>query len=222
LFAESDLLPISALQHFVFCDRQAALIHLERVWAENPLTLEGHHLHDTADTGKGESRRDLRISRGLPLRSLRLGIAGVADVVEWHRLGAGIDPAQGCTLPGIPGRWRPFPVEYKLGKPKRNRCDEVQLCAQALCLGEMTGIHIPEGALFYGRTRHRLPVTFDEALRHATEDASAGLRTMLLSGETPRATFQPKCRRCSLIEICRPDAPAKSVRRYLAAMLRSS
>jgi CRISPR-associated exonuclease Cas4 len=219
MFSESDLLPLSALQHFVFCERQAALIHLERAWSDNALTVEGSHLHDDADSGKGESRKDLRISRGLPLRNLRLGLAGIADVVEWHRLASGCSPGEGVDLPGTPGRWRPFPVEYKRGKPKRDRCDEVQLCGQALCLEEMTGLALTEGALFYGKTKRRLGVALSEELRRMTEVTADRLRAMLASGRTPAARRQPKCNRCSLLEICRPDAQEKSARHYLAGVL---
>jgi CRISPR-associated exonuclease Cas4 len=219
MFSESDLLPLSALQHYVFCDRQAALIHLEQAWVDNALTVEGSHLHDNADSGKAESRKDLRISRGLPLRNLRLGLAGIADVVEWHRLGPGSNPREGIELPGASGRWRPFPVEYKRGKPKRDRCDEVQLCGQALCLEEMTGLTLTEGALFYGKTKRRLGVALTDELRLMTEVSASRLRAMLASGKTPSARRQPKCSRCSLLEICRPDAQEKSARHYLAGVL---
>lgn len=219
MFSDSDLLPLSALQHYVFCERQAALIHLEQAWSDNALTVEGSHLHDNADSGQGESRRDLRISRGLPLRNMRLGLVGIADVVEWHRLEAGADPATGVSLPSVSGRWRPFPVEYKRGKPKRDRYDEVQLCGQALCIEEMTGLTLTEGALFYGKTRRRLGVALSDELRLMTEVTASRLRAMLASGKTPLARRQPKCSRCSLLEICRPDAREKSARHYLAGVL---
>lgn len=218
MFSESDLLPVSGLQHLLFCERQAALIHLEQAWEDNALTVEGSQLHERAHGGEGESRRDLRIARAVPLRSLRLGLAGIADVVEFHRLAAG-SAEGGAKLPQATGTWRPFPVEYKRGKPKRGRYDEVQLCAQALCLEEMLGTEVPHGALFYGKTQKRLDVVFDERLRALTEDAAARFRILISERQTPAACWAPKCRSCSLLEICRPRAPEKSARRYLAAVL---
>jgi CRISPR-associated exonuclease Cas4 len=207
VFSEDDLVPLSALQHLLFCERQAALIHLERVWAENSFTLEGKHLHERVDRGEGESRGDLRIARGLTLRSFRLGLSGKADAVEFHR--------------GPEGVWLPFPVEYKRGRPKKHQADEVQLCAQALCLEEMLGVSIPSGALFYGETRRRLDVAFDFALRLVTEQAAARMHEILNSGVTPLPVREPKCDQCSLLEICMPDAPSSSVQRYLDRALRS-
>ena len=218
-FTEDDLLPLSALQHLLFCERQAALIHVERVWAENPFTIEGKYLHDRVDSGQAESRGDLRIARGLPLRSFRLGLSGKADAVELHRLSAG-EP--GATLPGVPGAWRPFPVEYKRGRPKRHRADEVQLCAQALCLEEMLGTAVPAGALFYGQTRRRLEVAFGAGLRRETEEAAARMHELFDSGVTPPPVREPKCDQCSLLEICMPAAPARSAQRYLDHLLREA
>jgi CRISPR-associated exonuclease Cas4 len=133
VFSEDELLPISALQHLAFCERQWALIHLEGAWAENQLTAEGRVMHDRAHEPGTESRGDIRISRGLRLRSLRLGLSGIADVVEFHRCGRP-DDADGIRLLGVSGSWAPFPVEYKRGRPKSGPFDEIQLCAQALCL----------------------------------------------------------------------------------------
>jgi len=219
VFTEDDLLPLSALQHLLFCERQAALIHLERVWAENPLTVEGRHLHERADGGEGESRGEVRVARGLPLRSCRLGLAGKADVVELHRLAAG-EP--GACLPDVAGAWRPFPVEYKRGRPKRHRADEVQICAQGLCLEEMLGAPVPAGALFYHQTRRRLEVAFDPVLRQLTEEAAARLHRLFDSRLTPPPVREPKCDRCSLLPICMPDAPAHSARRYLDRLTRQA
>lgn len=216
MFPEDDLLPVSALQHLLFCERQCALIHLEQIWVENPLTVEGRHLHEQADSGFRESRGDLRIARGLPLRSLRLGLSGRADVVEFHRLP---DGEPGAALPGVAGSWRPFPVEYKRGKPKSHRADEVQLCAQALCLEEMLGAAVPAGALFYGQTRHRVDISFGPDLRQLTAETAARLHSLIASGITPMPVREPKCDRCSLLEVCMPAAPAGSARRYLDRLL---
>lgn len=224
MYDEDQLLPLSALQHLIFCERQAALIHIERLWADNPLTVEGSHLHERADAGESESRGDVRIARSLPLRCLRLGLSGKADVVELHRIpGTDSDETAASGLPDLPGvrsgLWRPFPVEYKRGKPKLHRADEVQLCAQALCLEEMLGVAVPAGALFYGQTRRRLEVRFDNDLRSTTEDAAERLHRLIASGRTPPPVREPKCDQCSLFDLCLPDAPAHSAQRYLSRFL---
>jgi CRISPR-associated exonuclease Cas4 len=223
LFAEDDFVPLSGLQHLLFCERQAALIHLERIWVDNSLTVEGTHLHERADGGEIESRGDLRIVRGLPLRSARLGLSGKADVVELRRLGPDEEAVGGgASLPGLSGFWRPFPVEYKRGRPKSHRADEVQLCAQALCLEEMLGVAIPAGALFYGQPRRRMEVAFESTLRQITEEAAVRLHALFASGITPKPAREPKCDRCSLLDVCLPEAPASSARRYLARFLRQA
>jgi len=219
VFTEDDLLPLSALQHLLFCERQCALIHLEQIWVENPLTVEGRHLHERVDAGHGESRAGVHLARGLPLRCLRLGLSGKADLVEFHRLGAG---EAGATLAGREGSWRPFPVEYKRGKPKTHRADEVQLCAQALCLEEMLKTEVPAGALFYGQTRRRQEVPFDRELRELTEGTAARLQALIRSGTTPPPVREPKCDRCSLFDVCMPAAPKRSARTYLEGILQQA
>jgi CRISPR-associated exonuclease Cas4 len=229
LFTEDDLLPISALQHLLFCERQCALIHVERLWVENRLTVEGRLLHDKAHAGPDESRRGVRVVRQLPLRSLRLGLVGVADVVEFQPSEHGVaetnslhTPQSGNTQRAPPDT--PFPVEYKRGKPKTADCDRVQLCAQAMCLEEMLGVSVPAGALFYGRTRRREQVAFDAGLRALTEQTAARLHELISLGRTPVAVRMPKCRNCSLAQLCLPE-PAKGSRsaaRYLQRALRQS
>lgn len=216
MFSEDALVPLSGLQHLIFCERQAALIHLERVWLDNSLTVEGSHLHDTANSGRRESRVNVHIARSVDLRSLRLGLTGKADVIEFR---CSQDPT-GVELPGREGRWKPFPVEYKRGRPKPYRADEVQLCAQALCLQEMLGTPVPTGALFYGVIRRRLDVVFDATLRQMTEAAAARFHELLASGLTPNATWAPKCRTCSLLELCRPKLSGKSTSRYVNDLFR--
>ncbi|HVT58027.1 MAG TPA: CRISPR-associated protein Cas4 [Thermoanaerobaculia bacterium] len=216
---EDDLLPLSALQHLLFCERQCALIHIERAWADNRLTVEGSYLHERADSGARETRGNLHVARGLPLRSLGLGLSGKADVVEFHLVAD--QEGKGIHLPGLSGRWLPFPVDFKRGRPKRNDCDRVQLCAQALCLEEMLAVCIPRGALYYGKTRRRLDVVFDDRLRGTTVEAAARLHQLIRTGVTPWAVREPKCEQCSLIEICKPDALAHSAKSYLDAALRS-
>ena len=207
--AEDALIPLSALQHYLFCPRQCALIHVEQIWTENVATAEGRLLHEHADAGGRESRPGIRIARGLALRSFALGISGKADVVEFH------DPRHGQG-------GSPFPVEYKRGKPKAHRADEVQLCAQAICLEEMFGTTVPKGALFYGETRRRLAVAFDAELRSLTARVASEARNMLAGGLTPLPIKTPACRRCSLETACQPTRleHPPSVLRWLATQLR--
>lgn len=221
MYSEDDLLPLSGLQHLAFCERQWALIHLEGQWAENRLTAEGRRLHERVDEGGGERRGDLRIARGLPLRSLRLGLSGKADVVEFRRAPGDAD---GARLPGVAGSWCPRPVEYKRGRPKRDRSDEIQLCAQALCLEEMLGAPVPEGSLFYGTTRRRLDVLLDAGLRLETEDLAARMHALRAAGRTPTARFEPKCERCSLLDLCVPRTTGgtKQVAGYLSRIAREA
>jgi len=202
-----DLIQLSALQHYAFCPRQCALIHVEQVWAENRLTAEGRIMHEHVHEEGNESRGDVRIERGTALRSLNLGIIGKADVVEYHR-----QPD---------GSWQAFPVEYKRGKPKPDHCDKIQLCAQAMCLEEMLDTHIPAGALFYGKTRRRLDVEFDEALRQETRDAARLTYELIASKKTPGPVYEKRCESCSLIAECLPKTVQKkrSVESYLKRML---
>jgi len=212
MYLEDELLPISALQHLVFCPRQCALIHVEQVWTENVFTAEGRGLHEKVHETEAESRPGVRIVRGLRLRSLELGLVGQADVVEFH------EDASGAAVPGLAGRYRPFPVEYKRGKPKIDVCDEVQLCAQAMCLEEMLGASIPRGALFYGRPRRRTEVEFTETLRQQTRDTAGQLHELFRSRQTPTAAYSKKCESCSLLERCLPKITGikKHIRHYLS------
>jgi CRISPR-associated exonuclease Cas4 len=194
-FYESDLLPLSALQHICFCKRQCALIHVEQVWLENRFTAEGRILHEHVDLGKSESRRNVRVAFGVSLRSLRLGLVGKADVVEFHRE---------CRTNGKIV-WRPFPVEYKRGRPKKENCDKIQLCAQAICLEEMLGQPIQNGALFYGKTRRRRDVPLDEALRAQTEQTANQLHALINSRKTPEPVFDRRCPNCSFFAYCMPE-----------------
>ncbi len=178
MYAEDDLLPLSGLQHLHFCERQWGLIHIEQQWEENRLTAEGRVLHERVHDGGSEGRPGVVIARGLYLQSLRLGLTGQADVVEFHEVGGGAEGAVG--LRNREGWWRPFPVEYKRGKPKADSCDEVQLCAQAMCLEEMLGVAIGGGALFYGTNRRRTEVRLDGALRGRTEELARQAGEMLI------------------------------------------
>ncbi|TVR55559.1 MAG: CRISPR-associated protein Cas4 [Puniceicoccaceae bacterium] len=187
-----DPVPLSALQHYLYCPRQCALIHVEHLWAENRATAEGRILHERAHSGEGETRPGVRIARGLPVSSQCHGLTGVCDVVEIHRDG------------------RIVPVEYKRGKPKAHRADEVQLCAQAICLEEVFGIPeggIPEGFLFYGKRQRRTIVPFDTDLRSLTLSIAGEVRHLILQGTTPAAQYDSKrCDPCSLMDLCQPKA----------------
>lgn len=206
MYDESNLLPLSALQHLLFCERQCALIHIEQLWADNQFTSEGNVLHERTHDGPDESRPGVRITRGMPVRSVELGLSGQCDVVEFH--------ANADVLP----------VEYKRGKPKAHAADEVQLCAQALCLEEMLGIQIEHGMLYYGKRRRRTDVTFDPALRELTRATAVRLHALFDSRRTPLAQREKKCESCSLLEICLPDALRlrKGAASWFAAQLRDS
>lgn len=218
---EDEWLPVSALADFIFCERRAALHHIENLWTDNVFTLEGTHVHERVDVpgGETESRKDVRIARGVPLRSIRLGLTGKADVVEFYRVKYDAQPSDGAVLPGVAGRWTPFPVEYKRGKATRSRSYEVQLCAQALCMEESFGVVIPGGALFYGATHHRFDVAFDDLLRGETEQAAARLHKLIESRITPKPFYEKKCESCSLLELCKPKAMGRSAVAYLSQAL---
>ena len=217
MYADEALLPISALQHLIFCERQCALIHLEQVWLDNRFTVEGNQLHRTADDGKEDARGELVIVRSLSIQSRILGLTGRADVVEFRRsANSGI----GTRLENRDGLWQPTPVEYKRGHPKLHRADEVQLCAQALCLEEIFDISMQIGHIFYGARRRRTKVLFDEPLRTLTQSCVRRLRHLLDGSTVPRARYsRKKCEPCSLMPVCLPQAPAdtsKYVQRELA------
>lgn len=220
MFSETDLLPISALQHFAFCERQCALIHIEKLWMENLFTAEGRVFHEKAHSGENEFRDGVLISRSIPLRSLTYGLSGIADVVEFN-------PCSGlkeeCVkLPGHSGFWRPFPVEYKRGRVKANSIDEVQLCAQALCLEEMLGVSIYEGALFYGRSRRRSQINFSENLRSETVLFINKTHKLIEEGVTPPAKYDKKCECCSLKNLCLPELKQsrRSYSRYMSGFFK--
>ena len=208
MFSDDELLPVSALQHFVFCPRRAALIHIEGLWAENRYTAEGVRLHQRAhDPRRGETRPGVRIARGLEIRSYHYGLVGKADVVEFRQ--AVPDRPPEVTI-----------VEYKRGRPKPGRDEEfhVQLCAQALCLEEMLGVKIPDGRIFFGEAKRRLEIAFDETLRNKTENAIGQLRELIAGGKTPAVRFQAKCRKCSLFDLCMPKTarPRCTAQRHLS------
>jgi CRISPR-associated exonuclease Cas4 len=208
LFTEEQLLPLSALQHLIFCERQCALIHIEQVWRENRLTIEGRHGHERVDHGQPETRGGLRVLRSLPVRSLRLGIVGKCDAVEVRQF------ADGSEL------WTP--IEYKRGRPKRDQSDEVQLCAQAMCLEDMMGISITTGALYYVSRRERFEIELADQLRAVTEGACARLHRLIHRGIVPVVAREPKCKSCSLEPVCLPPKRVVSAEARFARSLEAS
>jgi CRISPR-associated exonuclease Cas4 len=184
---DERLITLSALQHYAFCPRQCALIHNEQAWADNFLTAQGNLLHERVDGGEPETRKGVRFERGVHVSAPALGLTGKLDLVE-KELATG----------------QLFPVEYKRGKPKPSDWDEIQLCAQALCLEEMTGYAVTAGALWYHQTRHRLPVQFGPELRENTCAVIAQVRLLLCSGTTPKPVYGAHCQACSLVDLCNP------------------
>jgi CRISPR-associated exonuclease Cas4 len=216
MYSEDQYLAISGLQHIAFCERQCALIHLEQLWTENFFTAAGRLMHERVHSNESETRGDLRIVRSLPLHSKRLGLIGIADVVEFHR-----NENAALQLPKQKGTWNIYPVEYKLGKKKKGNVDAVQLCAQALCLEEMLQTEIAEGALFYGKTRSRTVVKFDPRLRNETELLALRFHQLMQNGETPPPKPGQHCQSCSLAEDCMPQLSGKASL-YLEKMIEKS
>ncbi len=200
--SDDDLQPIRALNDLLFCPRRCALHRIEQIWVENQYTLEGTLAHRKvhADPSREEVGATGRVVRGLWLRSNRLRLVGVADLVEF--------------------RPEPFPVEYKRGRRRRWDNDDVQLCAQALCLEEMFGTPVPAGAIFHVRSKRRREVAFDTALRQTTEEAVARLHALMQAGEVPPPVLHPKCKACSLHAVCLPELlTARAAYRQAAAEL---
>lgn len=188
-FDETEYVVLSALQHFVFCPRQCALIHIEQSWTENIYTLRGLRVHEKVHTPGDEAIEEgIRIERSLPLYSHKLGLKGISDVVEFLPDGS------------------PYPVEYKAGSKKERDADEVQLCAQALCLEEMMRCKIPAGAVFYHGSRRRREVRFEPTLRQLTLKTILDTRAMLQAQRLPPPVNDSRCEDCSLIETCMPEA----------------
>ena len=202
-FDESDLIPISALEHYAYCPRQAALIHVEMVWEENLYTQRGRFVHEIVDQPGSETLGEIRVERSLPLWSRRWGLVGKADVVEFH----------GDT---------PYPVDYKHGPRRRREHDDLQLCGQAVCLEEMTGQEVSRGAIFHASSQHRREVIFDHALRRRLQEAAVHLREILQGHTLPPAPNDKRCRQCSLKSSCLPTvvADAKRMARLASALYR--
>lgn len=198
-YEEDDYLLLSGIQHFAFCRRQWALIHIEQQWSENLRTVEGNIMHERAHNEKIVERRNgLILTRSMAISSKELGLSGSCDVVEFHQ-----DP-QGINLAGSKAKYLPVPVEYKRGKPKSNDEDELQLCAQAMCLEEMLVCDIPKGYLFYGETKHRIEILFTDEMRSKVREMTAEMHQMYDRRHTPKVKTGTYCRSCSLNEICLP------------------
>ena len=211
MYAEEDYLMLSGIQHFAFCRRQWAMIHIEQQWDDNYRTTAGELMHKKAhDGGSFEKRGDLLIVRGLRISSHELGLSGQCDVVEFRQNDKGIE------LFGYDGKWRAVPVEYKHGAPKENNADELQLCAQAMCLEEMFQTDISEGYLYYGENRRRSYVELSEALREEVKKASKEMHDLFQRGYTPNVKSSKRCRACSLENLCVPKLQkAVAVRSYI-------
>lgn len=218
-YSEEEYLQLSGIQHFRFCRRQWALIHIENLWAENSRTADDEIMHERAhDSGLREKRPNLIAARSLAVSSPTLGVSGMCDVVEFRRSAGGI------PLPNENGLFQPYPVEYKHGSPREDHANELQLCGQAMCLEEMLCCDIPCGALYFGETRRRIEVEFTPALRRETADAFAEMHELYRRGHTPRVKPTKACNACSLKDLCLPRltrcGPVKSyLQRYMEETL---
>ena len=191
MYPESDYLLLSGLQHLRFCPRQCALIHIEQQWSENFFTAAGRVQHEKVHGSTAESRKTVKTERNLKIASDLLGVTGCTDAVEFYSDG------------------KIIPIEYKHGKPKENTCDEVQLCAQVICLEEMLCCTITEGALFYFKIRRRIPVPITDELRKETIELAERFHRFVADGKTPAAVYSKKCESCSLIDECFPESAGK-------------
>lgn len=215
MYQEEDFFPLSGLQHFAFCRRQWALIHIEQQWAENLRTVQGNILHEKAhNPDSRELRGDVLITRGMKIHSFELGMAGECDVVEFHRA------ARGISLPNREGLWQPYPVEYKRGSPKDADVDRLQLCAQAICIEQMLCCEVSEGALYYGEIRRRESVIFSDDLRHRVSACLQEMHELYRRKYTPKVKPGKWCNACSLRELCLPKLNRKkNVADYLRVQM---
>ena len=214
-YSDDELLQLSGLQHFLFCRRQWALIHIENIWSENYRTMDGDVMHQRAHSEMlTEKRGDTVITRGMAVVSRSLGVSGQCDVVEFKKSEVGVN------IFGWDEKWLPFPVEYKRGQPKDGNFDAAQICCQAMCLEEMLLCRIPSGALYYGETRRRTDVMFDEELRGEVTAALEEMHQLYIRGYTPKVKPQKGCSACSIKEQCLPSLTrTKTVTDYLEGSL---
>ncbi|MGN1468086.1 MAG: CRISPR-associated protein Cas4 [Ruminococcus sp.] len=216
MYDENNLLNISGIQHFVFCRRQWALIHIEQQWAENLLTVSGEIMHQKAhDNTFSEKRKDVIVSMGMPVTSYELGITGVCDAVEFHKA------EDGAIIKDYDGLYRIIPVEYKYGEPKEGDADILQVVAQAMCLEEMFCTKIDEVHLFYGRTRHRQRITLDDNIRNNVKDIASEMQSYYNRRYTPKVKTGKHCKACSLRDLCLPKLNKnRSVSEYIRSMIK--
>lgn len=218
MYAEDDVVPISALAQLYYCARRAGLILLEQQWSDNVYTMEGRVLHERVHDGQDETRDGVRICRGVQVSSMRLGLSGVMDCLELRRC-SDEQNNHGINLDGVEGEWIPVPVEYKHGSVRDEREYEVQLCAQAICLEEMLDINVVEGYLYYQGSKRRRVVCFTEQLRALVEEGARQLHQMLKLGELAPREFSRKCLKCSLLDVCVPTIPVSEAEKYITDML---
>lgn len=218
MYSEEDYLMLSGIQHFAFCRRQWALIHIEQQWAENYRTTAGEIMHKkTHEEGSFEKRGSLLIVRGLRISSRELGLSGQCDVVEFHR------DENGVNLFGYDGRWKPTPIEYKRGMPKENNADELQLCAQAICLEEMFQTDILEGYLYYGENKRRSHVEFTNGLKMEVRKVGKEMHELFCRGYTPNVKPRKQCRACSIVDLCVPKLQkGAKVREYIEKAIKTN
>lgn len=210
MYNDNNYLQLSGIQHYCFCKRQWALIHIEQIWIENYRTVDGELMHKNAHTANFELRGDVLTVHDLAVSSDSLGISGKCDVVEFHKDNNGIG------VFGQEGLWQPYPVEYKRGKPKSDESDKLQLCAQAMCLEEMLCCEISEGALYYGETRHRFVVKFTKELRENVTKSFDEMHNLYKKAHTPKVKIRKGCNECSLKDICLPKlSKTKKVSEYI-------
>lgn len=204
-YTDEEMLMLSGIQHFAFCPRQWGLAYIDLQWEDNVLTTEGQIVHrHVDDPAYRPVVRGVVCLRSVRIASSQLGLYGVADLIELYPSDRAI-PGITLTHPGYPGHWRPYPIEYKHGKPKRDNVDAVQLAAQAMCLEEQYGIRIPEGAIYYAEIRRREIVEFSDELRSEVVRLTAEMHRLFGDGTLPQAERRPACRSCSLVEVCMPD-----------------
>ena len=210
-YSEEEYLMLSGIQHYAFCKRQWALIHIENQWSDNIRTIEGNILHEkTHDNSIIEKRGNVIISRGMPIVSRQLGISGICDVVEFHK------DVNGVNICGREELYKVYPVEYKKGKPKTTDVDIMQLTAQAMCLEEMLCCEVEKGYLYYGETRHRETIKINCEYKNKVIDLVKEMHSLFEKKHTPKVRRTKACNACSLKDICLPVLlKKKSVREYI-------
>lgn len=202
MYSEDDMLMLSGIQHFRFCPRQWALIHIEQQWDDNRLTIEGKILHKHVDDPFYRQKcGDLITLRAVDIASRKLGLYGISDAIELHPSSTSEDSIR---HPKYPGMWKPVIVEYKHGRPKRNEVDEVQLTAQTMCLEEMYSIHICQGFFFYGELRHRVAISITDRLRAIVCQCVSDMHELFRTSKVPKVIYGKHCDKCSLKNICMP------------------